>query len=85
MGSPYHTAARATDTGPICPDRVYPLSAFIRTSGISKTRLREARLMGLPLPQFSLGKREYVRGHEAIAWMEQLSARLAEVDAKSAK
>jgi hypothetical protein len=75
-----HTPAYAANTEGIRPDVLYPLQAFIRASGVSKTKMREARLMGLPLPVLELGKRLYVRGAEGIAWIEALSVRLAEVE-----
>lgn len=73
--------AYAARTEPIRPDAVYPLDAWTRFTGVSKSRQREARQMGLPLPTFALGKRLYVRGHEGIAWMEELSSRTAEAQA----
>ena len=76
-----HTPSYAANTEGIRPDTLYPLAAFTRASGVSKTKMREARLMGLPLPVLECGKRLYVRGAEGIAWIERLAEKLAEVEA----
>ena len=66
------------------PRRIYPRDAFVRASGISKSRLREARLMGCPLPVISLGRRQTVRGADAVQWIEQLATLMAEREAADA-
>lgn len=73
MATKSHTTAYAESTSALDPRCLYPLSAFIRTSGISKSRLREARLMGHPLPTINVGKRVFVRGSDAIAFVEKLA------------
>ncbi len=55
------------------PFVLYTYSGFIRCSGISKTRIREARLMGHPLATIKVGKRLYVRGSDGIAFVETLA------------
>lgn len=65
--------AYAADTQPLDPRCLYPLAAFIRTSGIAKSRIRDARLMGSPLPTLKVGKRVFVRGADGIAFVEKLA------------
>jgi hypothetical protein len=64
-----HTPAYSATTEAILPDALYPISAFIRASGVSKTRIREARLMGDPLPTLEYGKRLFVKGDSGIEWI----------------
>ncbi len=58
----------------IAPERLYTLRGFYEASGISQTRVREARLRGIALPMLTVGKRKFVRGHDAIAYIERLAA-----------
>lgn len=58
----------------IAPERLYTLRGFYEASGISQTRVREARLRGIELPMLSVGKRKFVRGYDAIAYIERLAA-----------
>lgn len=58
----------------IAPERLYTLRGFYEASGISQTRMREARLRGIELPMLSVGKRKFVRGYDAIAYIEILAA-----------
>jgi hypothetical protein len=60
----------------IDPLRIYTLHGFKNDSGISATRIREARLNGIVLPCLSVGRRKFVRGHDAIAFIEKLAARV---------
>lgn len=55
----------------IAPERLYTLRGFYEASGISQTRVREARLHGITLPMLSVGKRKFVRGSDAIAYIER--------------
>lgn len=57
----------------IAPERVYALKGFIATSGISSTRMREARQAGITLPTLDVGRRKFVRGTDAIAYLEKLA------------
>ncbi len=67
-------AATAQETSYIDPDRLYTLSGFIRTSGISQTRIHFARQAGVQLPRLKVGKRVFVRGADAIRYVEQLAS-----------
>jgi hypothetical protein len=59
--------------GYIDPDRVYSLPAFYRDSGMTKSRVREARLMGHPLPTIAIGRRRLVHGRSGIEWILKLA------------
>jgi len=63
----------------IAPERLYTLNGFQVASGIAATRRREARLRGVHLPTLNVGKRKFVRGVDAIAYIEEL-ARLQVAD-----
>lgn len=56
----------------IAPERLYTLKGFIAASGISSTRMREARRAGINLPTLEVGRRKFIRGAEAIDYLEQL-------------
>ena len=73
------STAYAANTKPIHPESLYPYAAFIRCSGITKTRIREARLQGLELPTVDAGRRKFVRGADGIEYIKQL----AELEPKS--
>lgn len=64
----------AANTSFLAPERLYTYPGFITSSGISKSRIREARLMGIPLVTMKVGKRLYVRGSDGIAFIETLAA-----------
>jgi hypothetical protein len=66
-----HTSKRPASF--IDPERLYALRGFQEASGISATRMREARLSGIYLPTISIGRRRFVRGSEGIAYIEQLA------------
>ncbi len=55
-------------------NRLYSLKGFYNASGVSPTRVREARRMGIKLPTLDVGKRKFVRGSDAIWFIEQLAA-----------
>jgi hypothetical protein len=57
----------------IAPERLYTLKGFQTASGMSTTRLFEARKIGIVLPRIILGKRHFVRGSDAIAFIERLA------------
>jgi hypothetical protein len=65
--------AYAANTQPIHPESIYPYAAYIRCSGITKTRIREARLQGIVLKTINAGRRKYVRGVDGIAFIEAIS------------
>lgn len=66
-----HTSKRPPSF--IDPERLYSLRGFQEASGISATRMREARLSGIYLPTISVGRRQFVRGSEGIPYIEQLA------------
>jgi hypothetical protein len=55
------------------PDRLYSRQGFIHATGISPTRLREARLQGLEPQWLPIGRRFFLRGRDAIAFVESLA------------
>ncbi len=65
----------------IALERLYTLNGFQVASGIAATRRRAARLEGIHLPTLNVGKRKFVRGVDAIAYIE----RLAEMEASIAE
>lgn len=65
-------------------DRLYSRQGFITASGISPTRLREARLQGLEPAWLEVGRRLYLRGNDAINFVEQLAELTARSKAKAA-
>ncbi|MBA3480331.1 MAG: DNA-binding protein [Pirellulales bacterium] len=67
--------ARKTNQTPsfLDPNRLYTLRGFQQASGISSTRMREARLQGIRLPAINVGRRKFVRGLDAIAYVERLA------------
>jgi hypothetical protein len=64
---------KAQDPGFIDPNRLYTLRGFYNDSGVSPTRVREARREGIEFPTMDMGKRKFIRGHDAIQFIEQLS------------
>lgn len=58
----------------LCPDRLYTLAGFRVASGIAQTRMREARLQGVVPSQLKVGKRIFIRGRDAIQYVERLAA-----------
>lgn len=67
------TECKAANTKPIHPESIYPYNAFIRCSGISQSRIREARLQGLLLKTVDVGRRKFVRGFDGIEFIQSLS------------
>jgi len=65
--------ATAAETSFLDPACLYTYSGFIKCSGISKSRIREARLRGIKLPAMKVGKRLYIRGRDGIAFIERLA------------
>ena len=63
----------------IDPHRLYTRRGFI-ASGISETRIREAKRLGIEISTLSVGKRLFYRGADCIAYIEQL----AQLDQKQA-
>ena len=59
---------------PICidPDSVYSLKGF-HGFGVSATRMREARKAGISPKFLEVGRRKFLRGSDAITYLEQLA------------
>jgi len=57
----------------IDPARLYSIRGFWAASGISPTRIREAKRQGIELPSLEVGKRKFIRGAQGIAFIEQLA------------
>jgi hypothetical protein len=58
----------------IAPERLYSIKGFQSAAGVSCTRMREARQAGIVLPALEVGRRKFVRGSDAIWYLEQLAA-----------
>ncbi|MAT71191.1 MAG: hypothetical protein CMJ58_16895 [Planctomycetaceae bacterium] len=69
MPKPRNSAEQFID-----PGRLYTLKGFYAASGISSTRMREARLKGVICPMLQVGRRKFIRGADAIAYIERLAA-----------
>lgn len=67
--------AYAADTSGIVPSVLYTLSGFIRTSGVSKSRISTERLQGNVLKTVKAGRRVFVRGEDGIAFIEAIANR----------
>jgi hypothetical protein len=57
----------------IAPERLYTLQGFKDASGISGTRIREARLKGVEPLYLEVGRRKFIRGQDAIEYIERLA------------
>lgn len=57
----------------IDPERLYALRGFQAAAGIAPTRMREARLQGLTPTTLKVGKRVFIRGKDAIEYIEALA------------
>jgi hypothetical protein len=70
-----HLMATATTKAPsfLAPERLYSLKGFQSAAGISATRMREGRQAGITLPTLEVGRRKFVRGTDAIAYLEKLA------------
>jgi hypothetical protein len=71
-----------TQSSYIAPERLYSLRGFYAESGVSDTRRREAARQGIQLPTLAVGKLKYVRGHDAIAYIERLAELETSTDAQ---
>jgi hypothetical protein len=58
----------------IAPERLYSLKGFQAAAGVSATRMREARQAGIHLPTIEVGRRKFVRGSDAIDYLERLAS-----------
>lgn len=58
----------------IAPERMYSLQGFYDCTGITRTREREAAADGVRLEKIYVGRRAFVRGSDAIRYVEALAA-----------
>ena len=65
--------AKKKETSYIAPERLYSLLGFQAASGVSETRIRAARRRGIELPSLEVGKRKFIRGVDAITFIERLA------------
>jgi hypothetical protein len=65
---------RTNDPSFIDPGRLYSRRGVITESGLSATRMREARQQGIELPWLTVGKRKFARGSDLISYIESLAA-----------
>lgn len=56
------------------PGVVYTLREFIRASGLSYSRIREAARAGIEMKTLRVGRRVFVKGDDAIEFIERLAA-----------
>jgi hypothetical protein len=66
--------ARRERSSYIAPERLYTLAGFKEASGISQTRMREARMRGVEPVVLRVGKRCFIRGLDAITYIESLAS-----------
>ncbi len=57
----------------LAPERLYSLRGFQEAAGISMTRMREGRQVGVDLPRMKVGRRVFIKGADAIAYLERLA------------
>lgn len=67
-------AAAKRPTSFIDGQRLYTLKGFQEAAGIAPTRMREARLQGVVPVTLRVGKRVFIRGADAIAYVEALAS-----------
>jgi hypothetical protein len=60
--------AKRPPRGPISANELYPLATFMARLGIGRSTLIEWRKRGLPLR--NEGRRVFVVGRDALAWLE---------------
>jgi hypothetical protein len=63
----------------IAPERLYTLRGFQAASGITSTRMYAARRLGIVCPMLEVGRRKFMRGADAIRFIERLAG--ADLDA----
>jgi hypothetical protein len=57
----------------ILSDALYSRRGAICSSGISETRIREAKAAGINIPWTTVGKRKFIRGANLIWYIEELA------------
>jgi hypothetical protein len=57
----------------IDPNLLYSLKGFERASGVTATRIHHAKQAGIDLPTLAVGRRKFVRGSDAIEYIEALA------------
>jgi hypothetical protein len=74
--------AYARDSSFIDPRVTYTKTGFIRSAGLPNSTIRDATREGVPLPIFKIGRRVYVRGVDAIAYLDRLGELTARQNAQ---
>ena len=59
--------------GFIAPERLYTRRGFLFAAGLGDATVRKARIQGVELPVFTVGRQPYVRGVDGIRWIEHLA------------
>jgi hypothetical protein len=67
------TLATRCEPSFIDPSRLYSIRGFWNASGVSPTRIRLAKRQGIELPTIEVGRRKFVRGTDAIEFIERLA------------
>lgn len=57
------------ELGPIFANAIYPLSEFMRLTGLRTASIREMRRVGLIVRR--IGRRSYIRGSDFLSWYEK--------------
>lgn len=57
----------------IAPERLYSIRGFQAAAGVSSTRMRYARHAGIALATIDVGRRKFIRGSDAIDYIERLA------------
>ena len=68
---PIHARTKAPKS--LRAEDCYPLQTFIAHSGISYSRISEAKKLGLEPRWLRIGKRLFITGEDAIAYIKQLA------------
>ncbi len=57
----------------LAPERLYSFAGFLKATGVTRSRVQEAKKKGLPFPALKVGRRLFVHGDKAIAYLDQLA------------
>lgn len=74
-------ARRQGELDVITPDSMYPVDTFRRRTGIHRERERLAKQHGVILNKLHVGRRVFVRGSDAIQFIEDLAELTAKLQA----
>ena len=68
-------AVESDSLQPITENAVYPLSTFMRRTGLAKSAIRQMRRQGLIVRR--IGRRSYIRGSDFLAWYDACAEKVA--------